>query len=114
MPRVSRSTLRGSADGGGTLQSGDSHLLGSYPWYAATDMITSRNTVGTTIPAMYARKYGCGRMMPSAGGGMGPVGEIRSTPGKLFAALFALYAGLAFLGVATMKSRATLDPRQES
>ena len=35
-------------------------------------------------------------------GGMGPVGEIRSTAGKLFAALFALYAGLAFLGVATI------------
>jgi hypothetical protein len=30
-------------------------------------------------------------------GGMGPVGEIRSTPGKLFAAFFALYAGLVFL-----------------
>lgn len=35
-------------------------------------------------------------------GGMGPVGEIRSTPGKLFAAGFALYAGLAFLGMATL------------
>jgi hypothetical protein len=32
-------------------------------------------------------------------GGMGPVGEIRSTPGKLFAAGFALYAGLVFLAV---------------
>lgn len=30
-------------------------------------------------------------------GGMGPVGEIRFTAGKLFAALFALYAGLVFL-----------------
>ena len=30
-------------------------------------------------------------------GGMGPVGEIQSTPGKLFAASFALYAGLVFL-----------------
>lgn len=30
-------------------------------------------------------------------GGMGPVGGIRSTPGKLFAAGFALYAGLVFL-----------------
>ena len=30
-------------------------------------------------------------------GGMGPVGEIRSTAGKLFAAGFALYAGLVFL-----------------
>jgi hypothetical protein len=30
-------------------------------------------------------------------GGMGPIGEIRSTGGKLFAAGFALYAGLVFL-----------------
>jgi hypothetical protein len=30
-------------------------------------------------------------------GGMGPVGTIESTPGKLFAAVFALYAGLVFL-----------------
>ena len=35
-------------------------------------------------------------------GGMGPVGDIRSTAGKLFAAGFALYAGLAFLGMATL------------
>ena len=32
-------------------------------------------------------------------GGMGPVGEIHSTPGKLFAAFFALYAGLVFLAM---------------
>ena len=32
-------------------------------------------------------------------GGMGPVGEIRSTGGKVFAAAFALYAGLVFLVV---------------
>ena len=30
-------------------------------------------------------------------GGMGPVGEIRSTPGKIFAGIFALYAGLVFI-----------------
>jgi len=30
-------------------------------------------------------------------GGMGPVGEIRYTGGKLFAGIFALYAGLAFI-----------------
>ena len=30
-------------------------------------------------------------------GGMGPVGEIRSTGGKLFAGVFALYAGLVFI-----------------
>lgn len=30
-------------------------------------------------------------------GGMGPVGEIRHTGGKLFAGIFALYAGLAFI-----------------
>ena len=30
-------------------------------------------------------------------GGMGPVGEIRSSGGKVFAGLFALYAGLVFI-----------------
>ena len=30
-------------------------------------------------------------------GGMGPVGEIRSNGGKLFAGFFALYAGLVFI-----------------
>lgn len=30
-------------------------------------------------------------------GGMGPVGEIHSTAGKLFAGVFALYAGLVFI-----------------
>ena len=30
-------------------------------------------------------------------GGMGPVGDIQSTGGKLFAGVFALYAGLAFI-----------------
>ena len=30
-------------------------------------------------------------------GGMGPVGEIRSFGGKVFAGLFALYAGLMFI-----------------
>jgi hypothetical protein len=33
-------------------------------------------------------------------GGMGPVGEIKTGPGKLFATAFALYAGLAFIGIA--------------
>jgi hypothetical protein len=35
-------------------------------------------------------------------GGMGPIGEIRFTSGKLFAAFFALYAGLVFIGVSTI------------
>ena len=35
-------------------------------------------------------------------GGMGPVGEIRTTVGKLFAAGFALYAGLVFLVAGAM------------
>ena len=30
-------------------------------------------------------------------GGMGPVGDIKSDAGKVFAGLFALYAGLAFI-----------------
>ncbi len=32
-------------------------------------------------------------------GGMGPVGEIRSDAGKVFASFYALYAGLAFIAV---------------
>jgi hypothetical protein len=33
-------------------------------------------------------------------GGMGPVGDLGETPGKLFASAYALYAGLIFLIVA--------------
>lgn len=43
-------------------------------------------------------------------GGMGPVGEIRSTAGKLFATFFALYAGLAFLGMATVLFTPIIHP----
>ena len=35
-------------------------------------------------------------------GGMGPVGEITTTSGKLFAACFALYAGLMLIGITTL------------
>ena len=35
-------------------------------------------------------------------GGMGPVGEIHSDVGKIFASLYALYAGLFFIGVAAL------------
>jgi hypothetical protein len=35
-------------------------------------------------------------------GGMGPVGDIQSTAGKLFATFFALYAGIVFLGVTAL------------
>ena len=35
-------------------------------------------------------------------GGMGPVGEFKQPAGKLFAALYALYAGIAFLGAAAV------------
>ena len=35
-------------------------------------------------------------------GGMGPVGDLTTTEGKLFAALFALYAGLVFIGVSAL------------
>jgi len=33
-------------------------------------------------------------------GGMGPVGEIHTVPGKLFASFYALYAGIMFIGTA--------------
>ncbi|OFW03264.1 MAG: hypothetical protein A3H96_19380 [Acidobacteria bacterium RIFCSPLOWO2_02_FULL_67_36] len=35
-------------------------------------------------------------------GGMGPVGSFDSTAGKLFAGLYALYAGIVFLGAAAL------------
>jgi hypothetical protein len=35
-------------------------------------------------------------------GGMGPVGDIRSDAGKIFASLYALYAGLVFIGIAAI------------
>lgn len=35
-------------------------------------------------------------------GGMGQVGAVSETPGKLFAAFFALYAGLVLISVATL------------
>ena len=35
-------------------------------------------------------------------GGMGPVGEIRTDAGKLFASAFALYAGLVLIAVTTL------------
>lgn len=35
-------------------------------------------------------------------GGMGPVGEFKEPAGKMFAALYALYAGIVFLGVAAI------------
>ena len=35
-------------------------------------------------------------------GGMGPVGDIQSTAGKLFATGFALYAGIVFLGITAL------------
>ena len=35
-------------------------------------------------------------------GGMGPVNELTGVPGKLFAALYALYSGVAFLAIAAV------------
>jgi hypothetical protein len=35
-------------------------------------------------------------------GGMGPVGEVASDAGKIFAGVFALYAGLVFLAVTAL------------
>lgn len=35
-------------------------------------------------------------------GGMGPVGAFEHTAGKVFAAFYALYAGIVFLGVAAV------------
>ncbi len=35
-------------------------------------------------------------------GGMGPVGELQSDAGKLFASLYALFSGLVFIGISAI------------
>ena len=35
-------------------------------------------------------------------GGMGPVGKIQSAAGKIFASIYALYAGIVFIGTSTL------------
>jgi hypothetical protein len=35
-------------------------------------------------------------------GGMGPVDTLRSTPAKIFASAYALFSGLAFVGIASV------------
>ena len=35
-------------------------------------------------------------------GGMGPVGEVKRSAGKLFASFYALYAGIVFIGSAAL------------
>jgi hypothetical protein len=56
--------------------------------------------IGTTGFHLLARQPLIDALLNSAMllGGMGPVGAIESTPGKLFASIFALYAGLVFPG----------------
>jgi hypothetical protein len=67
--------------------------------YAAL-LVAVSTVVGTAGFIAFAKQEPIDALLNTAMllGGMGPVGEIRTTGGKLFAAAYALYAGLVFLG----------------
>jgi len=74
-----------------------------YATYAGALLVGSL-TMGTVGFAYFADEKPIDALLNAAMllGGMGPVGQFDSTAGKLFATFFALYAGLAFLGIATI------------
>jgi hypothetical protein len=73
--------------------------LARHGGYAAA-LVSASLVVGTVGFYLFALQAPIDAFLNAAMllGGMGPVGDIRSTTGKLFAAAFALYAGLVFLG----------------
>lgn len=73
--------------------------LARHGGYAAS-LVAVSMVVGTAGFWAFALQAPLDAMLNSAMllGGMGPVGNIQSTAGKWFAAVFALYAGLVFLG----------------
>lgn len=77
------------------------HQLGRQALWAALLVIASL-IVGTAGFHAFAKQDWLDGFLNASMllGGMGPVGEFGSAPGKLFAALYALYAGLVFLVVA--------------
>lgn len=77
------------------------HHLGQQAVWAALLVIASL-IVGTVGFRSLAKQAWLDAFLNAAMllGGMGPVGEFSGAPGKLFAAFYALYAGLVFLVVA--------------
>ena len=77
------------------------HRLGQQALWAALLVVASL-IVGTAGFHVFARQAWLDAFLNASMllGGMGPVGEFSSAPGKWFAALYALYAGLVFLIVA--------------
>lgn len=75
------------------------HRVARHGGYAAA-LVTGSMLAGTAGFIAFAHQEPIDALLNTAMllGGMGPVGEIRSTGGKLFAAAYALYAGLVFLG----------------
>ena len=75
--------------------------LGQQAWWAALLVVASL-IVGTAGFHLFAKQAWLDAFLNASMllGGMGPVGDFSSSPGKVFAALYALYAGLVFLIVA--------------
>ena len=73
--------------------------LARHGWYSAA-LVGASLALGTAGFHYLARQPGIDALLNAAMllGGMGPVGDIQSTAGKLFTWVFALYAGLVFIG----------------
>jgi hypothetical protein len=77
--------------------------LARHGGYAA-GLLAASWTAGTVGFHVFAAQHWIDAQLNAAMllGGMGPTGEIQSDGGKIFASLFALYAGLFFIGVAAI------------
>lgn len=73
-------------------------------------VVTVSMVIGTAGFHYLAGQSGIDAFLNSAMllGGMGPVGDIQSTEGKLFASFFALFAGLVFIAVLAILSAPVL------
>ncbi|MFL5403489.1 MAG: hypothetical protein ACJ8BF_11800 [Gemmatimonadales bacterium] len=78
------------------------HLM-TYAGYAAALLAVSL-AIGVAGFHWLAGQSGLDALLNAAMllGGQGPIGVIRGTGGKLFAAAYALYAGLVFIGAAAL------------
>jgi hypothetical protein len=78
------------------------HLM-RYSAYAAAWLLLSL-IIGVMGFHWFAGQSGLDALLNAAMllGGRGPVGAIRGTAGKLFGAVYALYAGLVFIGASAV------------
>ena len=79
------------------------HHLMTYGAYAGVWLVVSL-IIGVVGFHWLAGQSGLDALLNAAMllGGMGPVGPIRGTAGKLFGAAYAMYAGLVFIGASAV------------